>query len=161
MINKIKSKIQDWQTIATTVDQWKSQGYEIVFTNGCFDILHYGHLHYLCDAKQLGDKLVVGLNSAASVSCLKGKHRPINDEPTRQFLLAGLECIDALVVFDQDTPLELIQLIKPDILVKGGDWTPQQIIGADIVLEGGGVVRSLPFQDGYSTTNIEKKIQSQ
>jgi D-glycero-beta-D-manno-heptose 1-phosphate adenylyltransferase len=161
MINQIKQKIQDWKTIAKTVDAWKSQGYEVVFTNGCFDILHYGHLHYLCDAKNLGDKLVVGLNSATSVSRLKGAHRPINDELTRQYLLVGLECVDALVVFEQDTPLELIALIQPDILVKGGDWTPDQIVGSEIVLANGGEVLSLPFQDGYSTTNIETKIKEQ
>lgn len=130
----------------------------IVFTNGCFDLLHYGHLHYLSAARELGDRLIVGLNSAASVSRLKGPHRPINDEATRQHLLAALEVVDAVVVFEEDTPLELIRNIMPDILVKGGDWKPEQIVGSQLVLEAGGQVRSLPYIEGYSTTAIEAKI---
>lgn len=160
-LKKIKNKIQTWQQIEKTVSLWKSKGYNIVFTNGCFDILHYGHIHYLADAKDLGNKLIVGLNSAASVKRLKGNNRPINDETTRQFLLAALEIVDAVVVFETDTPYDLINLIKPQILVKGGDWQPDQIVGSDIVLKLGGIVKSLPFIAGYSTTNIEKKILSQ
>jgi D-glycero-beta-D-manno-heptose 1-phosphate adenylyltransferase len=160
-LKKIKNKIQTWEQIEKTVSLWKSKNYSIVFTNGCFDILHYGHIHYLADAKALGHKLIVGLNSAASVKRLKGNHRPINDETTRQFLLASLEMVDVVVVFETDTPYDLINLIKPKILVKGGDWQPEQIVGSDIVLKMGGVVKSLPFIDGYSTTNIEKKILSQ
>lgn len=155
---KIKAKIQIWKEIATTVVSWKNEGQTIVFTNGCFDLLHYGHIHYLSDAKDCGDKLIVGLNSAASVSRLKGAHRPINDELTRQHLLAALEMVDAVVVFEEDTPLELIKLVMPDVLVKGGDWQPHQIVGSKEVLENGGEVKSLPFVEGYSTTNIESKI---
>ena len=156
---QIEQKIQTWEQISATVAAWRAAGDRIVFTNGCFDILHYGHLHYLSQARDLGQRLVVGLNSAASVSRLKGPHRPINDELTRTHLLAALEVIDAVVVFEDDTPLELIRLILPDILVKGGDWKPEQIIGSDLVLAAGGEVKSLPFVAGYSTTNIEKKIR--
>lgn len=154
----ITNKIQSWEAIQATVTAWRANEEIIVFTNGCFDILHYGHIHYLSDARDQGHRLIVGLNSADSVKRLKGIHRPINDEATRQTLLASLACIDAVVVFDADTPLELIELVKPDILVKGGDWKPAQIVGSDFVLKNGGKVKSLPFVEGYSTTNIEQKI---
>ena len=159
-LNKIHQKIQTFDQIQATVKRWQAAGETVVFTNGCFDLLHYGHLHYLADARDVGDRLVVGLNSAASVRRLKGEHRPINDELTRQYLLAALEVVDALVVFDTDTPLDLICRIAPDILVKGGDWQPHQIVGSDSVLKNGGKVMSLPFVEGYSTTNIEAKIRS-
>lgn len=160
-IQKIEDKIHlDWVRLPDLIAQWRAAGERIVFTNGCFDLLHYGHLHYLSDARDLADRLVVGLNSAASVRRLKGPTRPINDELTRTHLLAALEVVDAVVVFEQDTPLELIQLIQPDILVKGGDWQPAQIVGSDLVLAQGGQVLSLPFVTGYSTTNIEQKIKN-
>ena len=156
----IENKIQDWDTLASSVKHWQSKGEKVVFTNGCFDLLHYGHIHYLAEARELGDKLIVAMNSAASVKRLKGEHRPINDELTRQYLLAALEFVDAVVVFEEDDPFNLIELILPDILVKGGDWQPHQIIGSDVVLANGGRVQSLPYIDGYSTTNLEKKIRS-
>lgn len=156
----IESKIQDWSQIRQTVINWKKQGLKVVFTNGCFDILHYGHIYYMAEASDLGNKLVIGLNSADSVRRLKGPHRPINDELTRQHLLAALEFVDAVVVFEQDTPYELIQVVLPDILVKGGDWQTKDIVGSDIVLANGGEVKSLPYIQGYSTTNIEQKIRS-
>jgi D-glycero-beta-D-manno-heptose 1-phosphate adenylyltransferase len=159
-LKKIHQKIQDFDQIEVTVRQWQAAGKMVVFTNGCFDLLHYGHLHYLADARDLGDKLIVGLNSAASVRRLKGEHRPINDELTRQHLLAALEVVDAVVVFESDTPLDLICRVAPDILVKGGDWRPEQIVGSDFVLKNGGKVMSLPFVEGYSTTNLEAKIRS-
>jgi D-glycero-beta-D-manno-heptose 1-phosphate adenylyltransferase len=159
-LDKIRRKIQSFDQIEGTVRRWQKAGKNVVFTNGCFDLLHYGHLHYLADARDLGDKLVVGLNSASSVRRLKGEHRPINDELTRQHLLAALEMVDAVVVFETDTPLDLICRVKPDILVKGGDWKPDQIVGSDFVLNTGGKVLSLPFVDGYSTTNLEAKIRS-
>jgi len=155
----IASKIQTWEQLPATLDGWRKAGEKIVFTNGCFDLLHFGHLHYLADARDLGDRLVVGLNSAASVRRLKGPTRPINDELTRTHLLAALEVVDAVVIFEEDTPLDLIELVQPDILVKGGDWQPEQIVGSDVVLARGGKVLSLPFIQGYSTTNIEKKIK--
>ncbi len=156
---KIAQKIHlHWDALPSMLAAWRSAGERIVFTNGCFDLLHYGHLHYLADARDLADRLVVGLNSAASVSRLKGPHRPINDELTRTHLLAALQVVDAVVIFEDDTPLRLIQLVQPDILVKGGDWRPEQIVGSDLVLAKGGQVLSLPFVTGYSTTNIEQKI---
>jgi D-glycero-beta-D-manno-heptose 1-phosphate adenylyltransferase len=157
--SKIHDKIKTFDEIEQYVTICKSDGCKVVFTNGCFDLLHYGHIHYLAEARDLGDKLIVGLNSAASVRRLKGINRPINDELTRQHLLAALAFVDAVVVFEDDTPYDLIKLIEPDILVKGGDWQPSQIVGSDIVLAKGGEVRSLPFIEGYSTTNIEKKIR--
>jgi D-glycero-beta-D-manno-heptose 1-phosphate adenylyltransferase len=157
--SKIHDKIKSFDEIKESVKEWKSNSYKIVFTNGCFDLLHYGHIHYLAEARDLGDKLIVGLNSAASVRRLKGINRPINDELTRQHLLAALAFVDAVVVFEEDTPYDLIKLIEPDILVKGGDWQPSQIVGSDIVLAKGGEVKSLPFIEGYSTTNIEKKMK--
>jgi rfaE bifunctional protein nucleotidyltransferase chain/domain len=155
---KTQAKIQDWPAAAKMVGQWQSNGQRVVFTNGCFDLLHYGHLHYLAQARDLGDRLVIGLNSSASVSKLKGRHRPINDELTRQTMLAALAFVDLVAVFEQDTPLELITLLRPDVLVKGGDWATHQIVGSELVLAKGGKVFSLPFVDGYSTTNIEQKI---
>jgi D-glycero-beta-D-manno-heptose 1-phosphate adenylyltransferase len=157
--SKIHDKIKTFEEVKSYVNTCKSNDYKIVFTNGCFDLLHYGHIHYLAEARDLGDKLIVGLNSAASVRRLKGINRPINDEPTRQHLLAALAFVDAVVVFEDDTPYDLIKLIEPDILVKGGDWQPSQIVGSDIVLTKGGEVKSLPFIEGYSTTNIERKIK--
>ncbi len=154
----IHQKIQTPETIVQTLAEWRAAGQRIVFTNGCFDLLHYGHLHYLSDARDLADRLVVGLNSAASVRRLKGPNRPINDELTRMHLLAALEVVDAVVVFEADTPIELIKIVQPDFLVKGGDWKPEQIVGSDLVLARGGQVLSLPFVEGYSTTNIEQKI---
>lgn len=159
-MKKIISKIQDWEEIVATVADWKSSGDKVVFTNGCFDILHYGHIHYLSAARELGDRLIVGMNSATSVRRLKGASRPINDELTRTHLMAAMQFVDAVVLFEEDTPYQLIKLIVPDVLVKGGDWRPDQIIGADIVLEQGGEVKSLNFVEGYSTTNIEQKIKN-
>lgn len=161
MIKKIESKILNWKQAEKIVSKWKAANERIVFTNGCFDLLHFGHLHYLAEARDLGERLVIGLNSEDSVRRLKGPHRPINDEKTRQFQLASLEFVDAVVVFEQDTPYDLIVLLKPDVLVKGGDWKADQIVGSDIVLSNGGTVKSLPFVEGYSTTNIEQKIKNQ
>lgn len=154
----LSEKIMDWPTARRAAAAWRVRGGRIVFTNGCFDILHFGHFHYLAAARDLGDRLIVGLNSGESVRRLKGPARPIQDEMTRKMQLAALQMVDAVVIFDQDDPLELIKTIAPDILVKGGDWQPEQIIGADFVLKNGGQVLSLPFVDGFSTTNIEQRI---
>jgi len=132
---------------------------KIVFTNGCFDIVHVGHVQMLIEAKKQGDYLIVGLNSDASVKRLKGNSRPINRELDRKFLLENLKPVDEVVIFEEDTPLELIKKIKPNVLVKGGDWSIDQIVGADFVLENGGEVKSLIFKDGYSTTKIIEKVQ--
>lgn len=142
------------------IQQWKKEGFKIVFTNGCFDLIHIGHVLYLEDAKSLGDKLIVGLNSDTSVSRLKGAHRPIKDEYNRSHILAALASVDAVIVFENDDPLTLIKDISPDILVKGGDWRTDQIVGSDFVLSNGGEVRSLRFVEGYSTTKMEEKIKN-
>lgn len=131
---------------------------KVVFTNGCFDILHRGHISYLNQAKAEGDILVLGLNSDASVKRLKGESRPINSEQDRKFILENLRCIDYVFIFVEDTPYELIQAIRPDVLVKGGDWRVEDIVGSELVLAAGGEVKSLNFIDGLSTTGIIEKI---
>jgi len=156
----IKNKILSWEALSERRNHWKQEGKKVVFTNGCFDILHYGHLHYLAAARDLGDILIVGANSQESITRLKGPNRPIQDELTRYHMLASLIFVDAVTVFSQDTPLELIIKIQPDILVKGGDWRPDQIVGSEVVLKNGGEVKSLPFVEGFSTTKIEQKIQN-
>ncbi len=130
-----------------------------VFTNGCFDILHSGHVQYLAEAKSLGDKLIVGLNSDNSVKRLKGPSRPINSENDRAIVLSALTSVDFVIIFDEDTPYKLINNIVPDILVKGGDWDINSIVGSDIVLKNGGIVKSLNFTEGKSTTNTINKIK--
>ncbi len=137
------------------------QSKKIVFTNGCFDILHVGHARYLEQAKALGDILVVGLNSDESVKRLKGPTRPIQTEEDRKELLLALKAVDMVVIFSEDTPLELIKKIKPHFLVKGGDWSEDQIVGSEFVKSIGGKVMSLPFSQGKSTTNIVDKIEMQ
>ena len=142
------------------VNAWKDVGKKIVFTNGCFDLIHIGHVLYLEEAKSLGDILIVAANSDASVSKLKGPHRPIKDEYNRTHILAALASVDMVLVLDENDPYNIIKQIKPDVLVKGGDWTTEQIIGSDIVLSYGGQVKSLQFVPGYSTTALEQKIIS-
>lgn len=135
------------------------RGKRIVFTNGCFDILHRGHITYLTEARKLGDYLIIGLNSDASVQRLKGPDRPINSQSDRKYLLEALRAVDFVIIFNEDTPIELIRAIKPSVLVKGGDWPPDKIVGADIVSAYGGEVRSLPFIEGHSTTSLLEKSQ--
>lgn len=135
-----------------------AQGLKLVFTNGCFDLLHPGHLRYLAEARALGDFLVVGLNSDRSIRALKGPSRPVCPEPVRAEMLAGLMMVDAVVVFDQDTPAELISALYPEVLVKGGDWPVDQIVGAAEVLARGGEVKSLVLADGFSTTALISRI---
>lgn len=140
----------------------RSEGKQkVVFTNGCFDILHVGHIRYLKEAKALGDLLVVGLNSDNSVKRLKGQSRPIMSEAERKEMLLALESVDFVLLFSEDSPLSLIQQVKPDVLVKGGDWQIDQIVGAGVVQAYGGEVKSLSFVDGKSTTNIIEKIKQQ
>lgn len=161
MLTHIQQKIYTQDNLPFRLAQWKFQNKKIVFTNGCFDLLHYGHIDYLAAARALGDKLIIGINSSDSVQRLKGKHRPIKDDITRQHLLASLFFVDAVIEFSEDTPLQLIQFIQPDILVKGGDWSVENIVGGKEVLAKGGVVKSLPFVEGYSTTALEEKIKGQ
>lgn len=138
----------------------ENEGKTLTFTNGCFDILHRGHVAYLNEAKAQGDILVVGLNSDASVARLKGPTRPINSELDRKFVLENLKAVDFVEIFTDDTPLSLIEFITPNILVKGGDWRADQIVGSDHVAKNGGTVRSLQFVNGFSTTNTIEKINS-
>ena len=150
--------MSDNDDVLREIEQLRKQNKRVVFTNGCFDILHVGHLRYLEDAKQLGDVLVVGVNSDASVIRLKGPGRPIVPQAERCEMLLGLKPVDAVLIFDEDTPLELIQKVRPDTLVKGGDWPVSQIVGNDVVSSYGGTVKSLPFVEGKSTTNVIEKI---
>ena len=131
---------------------------KVVFTNGCFDLLHIGHVHYLRQARQQGDLLFLGLNSDRSVKELKGPSRPLQTENERAEILSELRCVDFVAVFDEDTPYELIRRVEPDVLVKGGDWSVEKIVGADLVLERGGEVKSLDFVDGRSTTKLIEKM---
>lgn len=157
-LQKIQNKILDWKEAQQKCQTWKDLGEEIIFTNGCFDLVHYGHIHYLCRAASLGQRLIIGLNSNTSVSELKGEHRPIKDELSRAYTMASLEFVDMIVIFDQDTPKKLIEFLRPDVLVKGGDWAISDIVGADFVQSIGGKVYSLDYLDGYSTTGFEQKI---
>lgn len=151
-------KIKTLPALTLLVNDWKIQGNKIVFTNGCFDILHQGHVDYLQQAAQLGDRLIVAINSDESVSILKGKHRPIQHQESRSHVVAALGCVDAVIIFDESTPLRLIQSLTPDVLAKGGDWQIDQIVGADHVLAHGGEVRLISFISGHSTSLIEQKI---
>lgn len=157
--NVIKDKIIDRTALARTLKAKKLTGQKIVFTNGCFDLLHPGHIRYLAAALDLGDFLVIGLNSDASVSRLKGPHRPMQNQIIRAELMAALHVVGAVVIFDEDTPIELLKVLEPDVLVKGGDYTIETIVGADLILERGGRVEVIPFEDGFSTTNLIEKIK--
>ncbi len=139
----------------------KNQNAKVVFTNGCFDILHKGHVSYLNQARSEGDLLFLGLNSDSSVKILKGDSRPINNQDDRKFVIENLKAVDFVEIFSDETPLELIKQVKPDLLVKGGDWSIDSIVGAKEVLANGGEVKSLRFVDGFSTTGIIDKIQKE
>ncbi|MCC9165307.1 D-glycero-beta-D-manno-heptose 1-phosphate adenylyltransferase [Pontibacter harenae] len=158
---KSTDKIYTLPQLKEQLQSWQNQGQKIVFTNGCFDLLHLGHVDYLEKARQLGDKLVLGLNTDASISRIKGPTRPLQDEMSRARVMASLLFIDAVVLFDEDTPLELVKAVQPDILVKGDDYTVENIVGHDVVMAKGGDVKTVPLVKGYSTTNIVKKIESQ
>lgn len=147
-------------TLQTSLETYRSQGKKIVFTNGCFDLLHVGHITYLEEAKKLGDVLIVGINTDESVKRLKGPTRPVQNESDRCQILAALKAVDHTILFPEDTPLNLIKSVKPDVLVKGGDWKPEQIVGSEYVLASGGKVLSLNFVNGKSTTNIIEKAQN-
>lgn len=155
----MNQKIVDIATLKRRIAQWRLKSDIIVFTNGCFDILHIGHVHTLNEAKKLGNKLIVAVNSDASVKRLKGPERPINQEEDRVKLIAALEMVDAVVIFSEDTPLKLIELVSPDKLVKGGDWKADQIVGSSFVIANGGEVCSIPFQEGHSSTSLIEKIK--
>ncbi len=163
MINKleiIQHKITQLPTLQRWVKEWRLKSQTIVFTNGCFDILHKGHIKVLAKAAEHGQKLIVALNTDASVKRLKGSDRPLNAENDRALVIAALQYVDAVILFDEDTPQNLINSIVPDVLVKGGDYTIDKIIGAEIVLQNQGQVIIVPTEAGYATTNIINKIKN-
>jgi len=154
-----RDKIFSLNELKDVLGLYRNTGGRIVFTNGCFDIMHAGHAEYLEEARSMGDVLIVAINSDASVRRLKGPKRPVIGQQDRALMLAALASVDYVVVFEEDTPYELIKVLQPDLLVKGGDWAPDQIVGADIVLAKGGGVMSLPFRPGLSTTTIIARIR--
>jgi len=160
-MEEYRNKIKDLSSVKKEIAALKAQGKRIVFTNGCFDLLHPGHTRYLYAARNLGDYLVVAVNTDRSVKIIKGANRPIQSQEERTELLAALSFVDAVVLFDEENPLKVIQQLVPHVLVKGGDWTEDEIIGADVVKKAGGVVKSLPFEAGFSTTALIEKIKKQ
>ena len=155
----LKSKLQNKESVLKSMTAMQAGGKKIVFTNGCFDILHPGHVDYLSQARDLGDFLVLGLNTDGSVKKLnKAPNRPINNEQTRAMVLAGLACVDVIVLFEEATPLELITFLKPNILVKGDDYAVENIVGYEVVNSNGGKVITIPMLQGYSTTSLIEKI---
>ena len=155
----IAGKMMLRESAKSIINLWKFKNEKIVFTNGCFDILHRGHLEYLLQASSLGHRLIVGLNSDYSVSRLKGPTRPVNKIDDRAFALASLRFTDLIIPFEEDTPLELIEFLQPDILVKGGDYTIENIVGAKETIQRGGLVEVLKFKEGYSTTSLIDKMK--
>ena len=159
-LNTINNKIHNLKDLKSQVGKWKQAGNEVVFTNGCFDIIHKGHIEVLARSADLGDKLIVGLNSDQSIQKLKGEDRPIIDEESRAILLAALSFVDAIILFSEETPLKLINTLLPDILAKGGDYEIKTIVGHKIVQENGGKIKLVPFLDGFSSTTIINKIKN-
>ena len=153
------NKIADLPSLKTQISEWKGEGKKVVFTNGVFDLLHIGHITYMAKAAELGDKLIIGLNSDASVKRIKGEDRPVNDQNSRAMLLAALFFVDAVVVFEEDTPQQLITALMPGILVKGADYAIENIVGAKEVIANGGEVKTIDFVNGYSSTSIIQKIK--
>jgi rfaE bifunctional protein nucleotidyltransferase chain/domain len=153
------AKITTLPQLSATITAWKSDSKKVVFTNGVFDLLHLGHITYLSKAAELGDKLIIGLNTDASVKRLKGESRPVNDQNNRAALLAALFFVDAVILFEEDTPRELITKLMPDVLIKGADYTIENIAGAKEVLANGGEVKTISLVDGYSSTAIINKIR--
>ncbi len=158
-LQKIQTKILNPESLESQLRLWEKEAKKIVFTNGCFDLIHRGHIEYLSQAADLGDVLIIGVNTDASVQELKGKNRPLQDEQSRLLILAALEFVDAVILFGEETPYELIKKVQPDILVKGADYKPEEIVGYDIVKSKGGEIKTLDFIAGYSTTAIEQKIK--
>ena len=159
-LNIIKKKIYLLEGLQYQVNSWKESGEKVVFTNGCFDIVHRGHIEVLAHTADLGDKLIIGLNSDRSIQALKGENRPIENENSRAILLASLSFVDAVVLFSEETPLNLISSLKPDVLAKGGDYKIETIVGHKVVEENGGQVILVPFVDGFSSTTIIEKIKN-
>ncbi|MFM9839113.1 MAG: D-glycero-beta-D-manno-heptose 1-phosphate adenylyltransferase [Cyclobacteriaceae bacterium] len=158
-MEKTAGKIKLLEEAKVFVKSWQNQGEKVVFTNGCFDLLHLGHVDYLEKARNLGDRLVIGLNTDDSVSRFKGPERPLQDQNSRARVLAALQFVDAVVFFNEDTPLHLISDLLPNVLVKGSDYLAENIVGADVVKKAGGKVETIDFVPGYSTTRIVEKIK--
>jgi D-glycero-beta-D-manno-heptose 1-phosphate adenylyltransferase len=152
-------KIKRLSDAKKEIDALKAMGKKIVFTNGCFDILHVGHARYLYEARGLGEHLIVAVNSDKSVKTVKGPERPVNNQDVRAEMLAALGCVDSVIIFNEETPLKVIEYLMPDMLVKGGDWKVEDIVGSDVVAASGGEVRSIPYIEGFSTTGIIRRIE--
>ncbi len=159
-LGHIKEKVLSAEQLSQYVFMWRFKQLKIVFTNGCFDIIHRGHIEYLSKAKSLGDLLIVGLNTDYSVKRIKGPERPLQDEISRSLILASLKFVDFVILFNEDTPYELIKRIQPDILVKGGDYKSEDIVGHDIVKSKGGKVKTIEFLEGFSSTSLIEKLKS-
>ena len=159
-LKKINNKIFDLQLLMKKIEKWRSENKKIVFTNGCFDLIHLGHIEILARSSDFGDKLIIGVNSDLSIIKLKGKNRPIIEESSRIKQLSALEFVDAVVLFDEETPLKLIETIKPDVITKGGDYTAKNIVGNEVVSQKNGEVIIIPLTRGYSTTSILNKIKN-
>jgi rfaE bifunctional protein nucleotidyltransferase chain/domain len=159
-LNILQNKIYLLDALKTQVTSWKKSGEKVVFTNGCFDVIHRGHIEVLARTADLGDKLIIGLNADSSIKNLKGEDRPIIDEKSRAVLLAALSFVDAVVLFSEETPLNLISTLLPDVLAKGGDYEIATVVGHEIVQENGGKVILVPFVDGFSSTTIIDKIKN-
>jgi len=157
---KIKNKIIEANELDNLIAQWKKDNETIVFTNGCFDIIHQGHVDYLAKAADKGSKLIIGVNTDRSVSRIKGPNRPIQDEYSRMMILAAMQFVDAVILFDEETPINLINQVIPSILVKGSDYKPEDIVGYETVVGNDGRVETIDFLPGFSTSSIEKKIQN-
>lgn len=157
-LERLHAKQYDQPALKEAAAAWRSTGESLVFTNGCFDLLHKGHIHYLSHAADLGDKLIIGVNSDASVTRLKGAQRPLQDQAARTLILAALQMTAGVVVFEADTPYQLIRMLSPDVLVKGGDYRTDQIVGADHVRSYGGTVHCIPFLEGHSTSHLARKL---
>ena len=158
-LEKIYDKILNKESLEEKLNLWRKEGKTIVFSNGCFDILHRGHVEYLSKAADLGDILIIGLNTDASVRRIKGPSRPVNDEKARAVVLAALEFVDAIMFFEEDTPYNLIKNVQPDVLVKGKDYKAEDIVGYDIVTNKGGKVETIELVEGFSTTNTINKMK--
>ena len=160
-LNKLKAKIFKIKDLSQIIKQWRLNGDKIVFTNGCFDLIHLGHLEILARSADLGDKLIVGINSDMSIKKIKGSSRPIIEEDSRAKQLAAIEFIDAVILFNEDTPYDLINILKPDVLTKGGDYKKNDIVGNQLINKQQGEVVIIPLTHGYSTTSILEKIKNE
>ena len=159
-LNKINNKIFDLELLMKKIEKWRSENKKIVFTNGCFDLIHLGHIEILARSSDFGDKLIIGVNSDLSIKKLKGENRPIIQQSSRIRQLSALEFVDAVVLFDEETPIKLIETIKPDVITKGGDYTAKNIVGNEVVSKKNGEVVIIPLTRGYSTTSILNKIKN-